>query len=329
MEEKPFSFRRIHPNLRMGTASDRYAGWLGQIYTEALYTGRIQSRTRKLGDRSFTEEVLPVESVSEYFEHFGVLELDFTFYRPLRDAAGKPTHTESLLTQYRSHLREDDRLILKAPQSIFAQKLRTRSGSFGDNPGYLDPEAFVRGFWEPATLILGSHLRGVVFEQEYQRAGGRMPPEALAERLDRFFDSIPKDPRYHVELRTDAYLSPPVLEALEKHGVGQVLSHWTWLPPLRKQFEKGGAKVLNGARRLVVRLMTPRNVRYEDAYAMAHPFDRLVENMVNPAMISDSAWLVRQAVEQNFEIDLIINNRAGGNAPLLARMIKEACREFL
>ena len=28
-----YFFRDAHPNLRLGTASDRYAGWIGQIYT--------------------------------------------------------------------------------------------------------------------------------------------------------------------------------------------------------------------------------------------------------------------------------------------------------
>jgi uncharacterized protein YecE (DUF72 family) len=31
--------------------------------------------------KTFIEEVLPVDSVQEYFEHFPVLEIDFTFYR--------------------------------------------------------------------------------------------------------------------------------------------------------------------------------------------------------------------------------------------------------
>jgi len=322
-----YDFRGIHPNLRMGTASDRYGGWLGQIYTPERYAGRISSRSRKLGKKSFVEEILPVDSVSEYFEHFNVLELDFTFYRPLRDATGKPTHTETLLGEYRRHLKDGDRLILKAPQSIFAQKLRGIGGIFSDNPGYLDPEAFMRAFWEPATAVLGDLLHGVVFEQEYQRARDRISPEILAEQLDRFFGSIPPDSRYHVELRTDAYLTSAVFDALQRHGVGQVLSHWTWLPSLRKQFGKAREKIINRGQELVVRLMTPRSMRYEDAYAMAHPFDRLVEEMVHPAMVAETAWLVEKAMAQDFRINVILNNRAGGNAPMMARMIEEALRE--
>ena len=31
---KEFRFRHLHPNILIGTASDRYAGWIGQIYSK-------------------------------------------------------------------------------------------------------------------------------------------------------------------------------------------------------------------------------------------------------------------------------------------------------
>jgi hypothetical protein len=74
-----FQFRGIHPNLRIGMASDRYAGWIGQIYPQGRYDKGITRRAHKVGDKSFVEEVLPVESVVEYFEHFSILEIDYTF----------------------------------------------------------------------------------------------------------------------------------------------------------------------------------------------------------------------------------------------------------
>ena len=43
-----YFFRGLHPSIRIGTASDRYRGWIGQIYSEELYRGQITSRTKKL-----------------------------------------------------------------------------------------------------------------------------------------------------------------------------------------------------------------------------------------------------------------------------------------
>ena len=148
----------------------------------------------------------------------------------------------------------------------------------------------------------------------------------MAEDLDVFFTSVPKDTRYHIELRTDAYLSGPIFEVLEKHGVGQVLSHWTWLPPLRKQLAKADRRVFNSGRQRIVRLMTPIGMRYADAYANAHPFDKLVEGMLQPDMVRETADIMRRAIADSVETSILINNRAGGNAPIIAQKVAE---EFL
>jgi uncharacterized protein YecE (DUF72 family) len=148
----------------------------------------------------------------------------------------------------------------------------------------------------------------------------------LAAQLDRFFSSIPRDNRYHVELRTEAYYCKPVIDVLRKHGTGQILSHWTWLPGLKTQFSRAGNRFITAGGQAVVRLMTPLGTRYEDAYARAFPFDRLIEEMIQPGMIPQTARLMWEALRDDVEINIIINNRAGGNAPDLARRI---VREFV
>ena len=43
---KTFHFRNLHPQIFIGTASDRYAGWIGQIYSQDRYIGRITKRSK-------------------------------------------------------------------------------------------------------------------------------------------------------------------------------------------------------------------------------------------------------------------------------------------
>ncbi len=315
-----FDFRDLHPAVAIGTASDRYAGWLGQIYSPGRYAANITRRAKTVGGRRFTEEVLPVESVEEYFRHFGILEIDFTFYAPLLDKAGEATRNFHALRAYGKHLKADDRFILKVPQVVFARKL-FRGGAFVENPLYLDPETFTRQFYEPAVQLLGDRIGGLVFEQEYQRKNERIPVAELASELDVFFSTVPGDGRYHMELRTDAFLKAPLFHVLERHGVGQVLSHWTWLPPLSRQFALSGGRTLNREKHTIIRLMTPRGVRYEDAYAKAHPFNRMVDGMMNPSMVSETAALMHELIEKGGKPRVIVNNRAGGNAPLIAKQI--------
>jgi hypothetical protein len=236
------------------------------------------------------------------------------------EEGGEPTPNYHVLQRYRQYLKEGDNLILKVPQAICAQKL-WRGGRYVVNESYLNGEIFTRQFYDPAVAILGPYLSGLIFEQEYQRKKDRTSPQELATALDLFFEEIPKESRYHLELRTEPYLTNPVFQVMEKHGVGQVLSHWTWLPTLDKQFAKSGRRFFNSGGQAIIRLMTPRGARYEEAYARAHPFDALVDTMLNPVMVEEAAELMWEAVDNNIQINIIVNNRAGGNAPLVGRHI--------
>jgi uncharacterized protein YecE (DUF72 family) len=308
-------------------ASDRYAGWIGQVYSEGRYEKGIKHRTHKIGEKSFTEEALPIESVGEYFEHFPILEIDYTFYRPLLDKNGKPTPNYFTLKEYQLHLKKEDQLILKVPQLICARRLR-RGGKFVENEAYLNPEIFTNQFYKPAVEILGPNLRGFIFEQEYQPKKERVEPEEMAQSLDAFFKAIPKDKHYHIELRTEAYLVEPVFDVLEKHGVGLVYSHWTWLPPLSKQFSKTKERFFNSGGDCIIRLMTPLRMSYEESYAKAFPFDKMVDGMMNLEMIDDAIEIIMKGVKQSKRMNLIINNRAGGNAPMIAQQIAKKLQEL-
>ncbi len=317
-----FKFRDLHPNILLGTASDRYAGWMGQIYTPDRYVNRVTERKHTVGGKSFTEKVLPVDSVQEYFEHFPVLEIDYTFYRLLLDQNGKPTQNYHVLTEYKRYMKEKDLAILKVPQAICASKLR-RSGALVENKDYLNSEIFTSQFYKPAIEILGSNIEGFIFEQEYHTKNDRIPISELTESLNTFLSNIPKDTRYHIELRTEAYLTDPVFEVLEKHGVGLVFSHWTWLPPLSKQLTKVGGRFFNSGNSCIVRLITPLQMKYEDSYAKAFPFDKMVDGMMSPGMIDDTIQIIMEGIRRRKRMNLIINNRAGGNTPIIARLIAE------
>ena len=180
---KNFLFRDLVSNILIGTASDRYAGWIGQIYSEGRYEKGITRRSHKGGDKTFTEETLPVESVAEYFVHFSILEIDYTFYRPLLESKGSPSSNYHVLKSYRQHMKDGDLVLLKVPQVIIARKLRGGAG-FVENDTYLNAGIFTKQFYEPAMEILGPCLHGFIFEQEYHPKNDRFPPAKLAQDLD-------------------------------------------------------------------------------------------------------------------------------------------------
>ena len=346
-----YDFRQIHPNLRFGTASDRYAGWLGQVYPAAVWADRIVTRTKRLGRETFEERTLPVESTADYFRHFSVVELDFTFYRPLADEDGKPTSNRFVLERYAEHAPDTARFLLKVPQAFSARTIRQSKKVIDDaaaridaslargnrpiyvpNPSYLDAEGYTERFLAPAVDVLGDRLTGVVFEQEYARVNESPPPEAFIGELDAFFADLPMETggcriQVHLEIRLPHLLQPPYFAWLEDRGVGHVFSHWTWLPPLKEQWLLTDERFTAANGEAVVRLLTPQRVRYEDAYALAHPFDAVVPELAETAgarqMIEEAAGLAAKAEEAGVVLNVIMNNRAFGNAPELGRAIAE------
>lgn len=306
-----FDFRHIHPDVQFGTASDRYAGWIGQIYSES-WRERVSSRKRKLGGRTFDERQVPVESAGEYFEHFNVLELDFTFYRVLREPDGQAGGNWFALQKYAEHAPTHARFWLKAPQQVFARILRDGKG-FRDNPDYLNRDMFVKGFAEPAAELLGDRLTGFICEHT----------AALAA----FFSDVGVDTPCHLEIRSPHLLSPGYFDWLEQAGIGHVFSHWTWLPPIREQWKASGGRFTARDCHVVARLLTPVRVPYAKAYAASWPFDKAIPEIAESTggqnMVLDTVALSLKALEHDSAPVILLNNRAWGNAPSLARTIAE------
>jgi uncharacterized protein YecE (DUF72 family) len=319
-----YAFDGVHPHVQFGTASDRYGGWLGQIYPPEQYADRVSTRSRRMGGESFTERRVPIESVRDYFQHFQVLEIDFTFYRPLLEDDDEPGSNYHVLSNYAEHAPDDASFLLKAPQKFFARSLR-RNGEFVDNPTFLEASAYVETFHEPALELLGDRLDGVIFQQEYQRVADSPSPSENVDQLDAFFGALPNAPQAHIELRSEHLLRGPYFDWLADRGLGHVFSHWTWLPPIRRQWALTGERLTAANGQVVTRLLTPRDMKYAEAYATAHPFEapvpELSETQQARDMVLDTTALAYRAEAQNASLNIIANNRAWGNAPDLTRTI--------
>jgi hypothetical protein len=57
--------------------------------------------------------------------------------------------------------------------------------------------------------------------------------------------------------------------------------------------------------------MTPLPMGYEDSYAEAFHFDKMVDEMMNPEMIDDTIQIIMEGVRRRKKMSLIINNRQG------------------
>ncbi len=318
-----YDFRAVHPHVRFGTASDRYAAWIGQIYPND-YASSVSERASRVGGRSFQIGKVPIASVRDYFAHFPVLEIDFTFYRPLLEADGEPSNTFAALQKYLDHAPEDARFLLKAPQQYFAPVLR-QGNRFVPNLDYLDAETCLQRFHTPAVGLLQDRLAGVIFQQAYQRVGNSPTPRENIEALDAFFGRLPGSVQAHLELRSEHLLTPAYFDWLAARGLGFIFSYWTWLPPIREQWARCGRHFTAADGSAVARLLTPIDVKHAAAFAQAYPFDRAVPALSETKgardMVLDAAALSFQAEAQDAQLFVIAANRAWGNAPDLARTI--------
>lgn len=323
-----YDVREVHPNLRMGTASDRYAAWLGQVYPLDVWADHVDVRPRKTSRGTFEERLLPIASAEDYFLHFSLLELDFTYYRPLRSPEGKDEAGAFTLRQYVEVVPPEPCLLLKCPRDFFSRQIRSSKGgsvSYAPNPSYLDADAYLRQFHEPAVEILGDRIAGVIFEQEYGRVADTPPVEAVVEDFDRFFSALPSDVQPHLELRSPHLLQPAYFDFLAERELGFVFSHWQYLPPIRDQWKACGQRFTAADGNVVCRLLSQRGMSFEDAFAKAYPFEQTVPEWEASAevqrMVLDAVALLYRAEATDAILNLVLNNRATGNAPDLARRI--------
>ncbi|MEM1041247.1 MAG: DUF72 domain-containing protein [Bacteroidota bacterium] len=329
-----YDFRRVHPRLAFGTASDRYAAWIGQVYPER-WQSEIQTRKKKLGGQSFEERQLPIASVVDYFKHFSVLEIDFTFYRPLLEDDSEPGSNYFVLQQYAEHAPGDARFLLKAPQAFAARTLR-HGGKGGPryepNPTYLDADAYTRQFLDPAVELLGERLRGILFEQEYTRVAESPEPEAFVANLDGFFRRVPDEAQTHLEVRSPHLIVPAYVDWLEARGLGFAFSHWQYLPSIKEQWERTAGRLTAADGHVVLRLLNPRGTSYAEAFALAYPFDapvpKLAETKQARQMVDEATALAYRAAESDRTLNVIANNRAWGNSPALAQAVAARFLDF-
>lgn len=205
--------------------------------------------------------------------------------------------------------------------------------SFEANEGYLDAAAFTRQFVDPLRDALGIKLAGVIVEQEYVRKREAPSSEAFVGEWYGFFREVPHEGvAYHLEIRSDHLLTPGLAAWMESAGIGRVFSHWTWLPSLQEQWALAGEAFTARNDEAVVRLLNPRGMKYDEAFALAYPFEKPAPALSQTAearrMVDEATALAYKAVERETVLNLIANNRAWGSSPHLAQTLANRFLDF-
>ena len=282
---------RIPPHVRLGTSSWTFPGWAGLCYPPGTTERDLRERGLELYAR---------------YPLFGTVGIDRSHYRPL---------LEEELRRYATQLPPAFPTIMKA-WSALTTEVDPRTGEL--LPTYLDPATYVREVYDPVSRAFSANVGSLVLEFPPRRGRAIPTAEAFADRLDRFFSSIPRGLPLAVELRNRELFAPPYRAVLAHHRVGHVFNWWEAMPELDEQ-----ARVRSPfpGDVVVARILLPPGTRYEQQRARMEPFDRIVEE--SPRMRADVVALARLTGAVGKTLFVIVNNKAEGSSPLTVKAIAE------
>lgn len=283
--------------LFLGTSSWNYPGWAGLVW-----------------DREYPETQLSRYGLSAYARHplLRTVGVDRGFYRPLSAVQ---------FATYAGQVPEHFRFVVKAPSAITDALARDEAGRGRTlNHGFLDADAALRDFVEPALAGLGSKLGALVFQiSPLPQALLRQIPE-LIERLHTMLQRIPNfrttapDCAVAVEVRDPQWLIRNFTNALRDTGATYCMGLHAKMPRIAEQLPilralwpgplvcRWNLNPLHGA------------YGYEEAQRQYEPYNRIQDPDVDTR--NTLARVIAGTVGAGQNAYITLSNKAEGSAPL-------------
>lgn len=291
-------------NLHLGTSSWSFPGWAGIVY-----------------EQNYSQERLARGGLMAYAQHplLRTVGVDRSYYAPLR---------RDELQRYADAVPDDFRFLMKAHESLTLAHYprHARYGARRGRPSeaFLEPGYATLAVIDPFIEVLGERGGPILFQFAPQDVGALGGPRLFAERLHRFLSALPRGPIYAVELRNAELLCPAYRDVLADVGACHCINVYPGMPPPAVQRQRAGT---DRAGALVIRWMLQPHLSYEQAKALFHPFDRLVEE--DPFHREQLSELIVEASRSAKPTFVIANNKAEGSSPLtLARLAASVARRL-
>jgi uncharacterized protein YecE (DUF72 family) len=150
----------------------------------------------------------PTEYLTYYATKFQTVEIDSTFYR---------TPSVSTVEGWRNKTPENFIIAAKVPQEITHEKC------------LLECDEEFNQFVETMS-ILGSRLGPLLLQFPYFNTEVFQSGVQFLARLKSFFQKLPKDKKFAVEIRNKRWIKPQFLDLLREYNVAFVLQDQAWMP---------------------------------------------------------------------------------------------------
>jgi uncharacterized protein YecE (DUF72 family) len=246
-------------SIYVGTSSWKYQSWWDQG------RGPIYIRDYR-NIRDFDQNCL-----EEYSRVFPAVSGDFSFYNwPNPD----------FMARINEQTPEGFKIALKATEFVTLKRFpnieRWGSKAGLENPDFLNAKLFKTEFLD-RVAPLGEKLAPIILEFTAFPTGAFSDWTEFAEQLEHFFDALPNEFLYGVEIRTKDFAHEDFYRALKAMGAAPILNSWTRMPPLDEQW-----KVFEPLDFSFVEcrtIMRPGRTR-DEAVELYSPYDRIRERVI-------------------------------------------------
>ena len=277
------------PELRIGTCSWKYREWEGIIYPS----------------------VVKHNLLVYYARHFNTVEIDQWFcslFAPNKVRLPEP----STVREYTAAVPENFTFTIKVPNSITLTHFyrKKKSEPLQPNPYFLSPKIFHQ-FLERLEPM-HSRLGALMFQFEYLNRQ-KMPSLArFLQLLQEFFQKIPGNFPYAIEIRNPNYLNRAFFQFLNNHGLGMVFLQGYFMPNIVSVYQKFQSLLGN---LVIIRLHGPEREKMEER--TGNRWDRIVVS--REAEMEKIADMVLELLQQKKTVYVNVNNHYEGSAPLTIR----------
>jgi uncharacterized protein YecE (DUF72 family) len=282
---------RLPASLRMGTSSWSFPGWRGIVYPGAASTSQLSR-----------------DGLRDYARHpfLRTVGIDRSYYGPI------PAEDWQ---RYAAQLPVDFECCIKAPATVTSY---TAPGSPTPqaNPEFLNADRFIEELIVPCARYFAANTGPFLLQFAPLARRASLDANAFAEMLDAFFDRVPRDCEYGVELRDRHLITDAYRRVLARNGAVHVCNYWSAMPMPGEQ-----AELVEHTRApfTMVRLLMRPGTRYEQQKETMAPFNRIVQQ--DEHMRRDVVAVVRRAVDAGQRAYLLVNNKAEGSSPLTIEAI--------
>ena len=272
--------------LRMGTSSWSFPGWRGIVYPGASSTSQLAR-----------------EGLRDYAKHplLRTVGIDRTYYAPV---------TNDEWERYASQLPDGFVCCIKAPATITSYTV-PGAGVPEPNPDFLSAERLLEELIGPCRRYFAGHTGPIILQFPPLSRRAPLEPSAFAEMLDEFFDRLPRDAEYAVEIRDRSLLTENYRRVVARNGAVHVCNYWSAMPMPGEQADLTDH---TSAPFTMVRLLVRPGTRYQQQRETMAPFNRIVQQ--DEHMRRDTVDVLRRAAAAGQRAFLLVNNKAEGSSPL-------------